>query len=249
MKKILILSILLFSSNAYAINLDDALNKLKEHSEKKIDNTKKEIKQNVENKSKADLLNKAEDKNKTNLLNKIKDYKDNPVNLENIIGDKLQKQADKVLEKVNKTIKEVEDIKEQAEGYITYAKDLKAKAEKYLAYWKIVALAVSSTLFVFFVLIIRIFFRIKNLYKFLENIRSYKDIEARVAKLEAVANVSQNPIVTDNEENSEDNLENLDVNNNDQMMQNETSEEIKDNDSNVTNNVNTNTNMEKDERE
>ncbi len=230
MKKILILSILLFSSNAYAINLDDALNKLKEHSEKEIDDKKEGVKQNVEDKKKIDLLNK------------IKDYKNNPVNLESIIGNKLQKQADKVLEKVNNTIKEVEDIKEQAEGYITYAKDLKAKAEKYLAYWKIVALAVSSTLFVFFVLIIRIFFRIKNLYKFLENIRSYKDIEARVAKLEAVANVSQQPIVTDNEENS-------DVNNNDQMMQNETSEEIKDNDSNVTNNVNTNTNMKKDERE
>jgi len=163
MKKLILSLILTISlTSAFAFNLDDALDKLE-------DNAKASVQNSAKKEGKVSL---------SSLTDGIKNEADNKIaELEERINDrieyydnKIDSEVDKAIGDVRKNIDELESIKNKAYGLIKFVKIF-------------LSILSFSTILILF-LVWRAFKRIKNLYKLLDNIRSYKDIEARIKALE-----------------------------------------------------------------
>jgi hypothetical protein len=108
----------------------------------------------------------------------------------------IKKEVDKVLKKYEKQLndkvkkiedkinKEIDSSLGDVKGLINEAKSIRAKAYNLIKLAKIAMAVISFSFLAGLFFIWRAFKRIKGLYKILENVKSYKDIEKRVAGLE-----------------------------------------------------------------
>ena len=97
------------------------------------------------------------------------------------VEDKINGEIDKFDQKING---EIDKVLGEVKSNITYVQALKAKAERYLFYAKIIFAIMTSSILIMLFLVWRAFRKISGLYKLLDNVRSYKEIEKRVAALE-----------------------------------------------------------------
>ncbi|MBL6785871.1 MAG: hypothetical protein ISQ32_06175 [Rickettsiales bacterium] len=148
--------------NLYAFDIDDALEKVTKDSKNILSLNK------LEN----DLKTKIDGFEK-NIDSKISLYETKAKSLEN----KAKEFESKIDDKITKSLKEIE-------GEILVVANLRKETEKIIFYSKIIA-AIFCFSFLFIILSIWRFYRkLSNIYKLIENIKNYKEIEERLAKLE-----------------------------------------------------------------
>ena len=145
---------LLAFSNANAFNLGDALNKLEDKVTEKSDDGKVTLKIPGEN-----------------LFDNLSD------DIKKIAQEKINKLENKINDKISEEMQGLEKIKIKAKATIK-------KAEKLIFFSKLAFIIFSSSILLLLLIIYRLSKKLKNLYNLMDNIRSYKDIEKRVSKLE-----------------------------------------------------------------
>ncbi len=144
--------IMLSFVNAYAFDLDKALDKVKQDTEKgfSIDKITKNIEKDIKNR--LDQVEKQ-------VENKAK-----------AVEDKLTKDVKATLTDFKSDIEVIQTVR--------------AKADRVILISKIVG-SVFSLSFIFLLFMIwRLYRKLTTLYKLMDNVRNYKDIEKRVAALE-----------------------------------------------------------------
>ncbi len=167
MKKLIIaLCLSLTATTVLAFSLDDALSKLGDNAKEDLKNEGK-VSLNGLADGVKDEANKKIAEIEERINGKIEQYE-----------EKINGEIDGVVSDVKGKIAEVEAIKNKAEALIENAKTIISFVKIFLA-----ILSFSTLAIIFFIW--KAYRRISNLYKLLDNVRSYKDIEQRVAALES----------------------------------------------------------------
>lgn len=169
MKKIIVtLLVFLFFKQAFAFNLDAALEKLE-------DNTKVKIQDSLQDHNGKEFsLDSLADDLKDKASSELAD-------LENKISKKIEKYDQEIKQKFDNIITNIEHKIKDIE-------DFKAKIERIITLVQILLSTLVLTLVGLIYFLWRAYRKINKLYNMLDNIYSYKDLNSRLTKLEEKIN-------------------------------------------------------------